>query len=348
MPPCQAGCNPEVETVSTLCEDCFYAFNVRSVSSGEMDNLFSNYIFINPMQGIGYSSHASFIETVCSLVPRSARVVEIGSSDGYLLSVLKSRGYERLSGIDPSPNVHEDFDVHIEKGFFTKDTVFNEEIDVFLMEAVFECFEKPWEILSAISARLSPNGLVLMRTVTYDNGFHHYHASLFTMPFIRRMAAASGLCVERPLKPGEGIVVFKKSDRSPIIDEIETHEEKKAVILGISEIAEREAKKRAGLNGFIRKGGEKSVYWYGTGLASAALFGVLDDDIKSDREFIVVDSDPRRKGLVFTPSGSEVRLASECLADRRLSRMVIATSLHSEVLDYLKELNCVVDSVYKY
>jgi CRISPR/Cas system CSM-associated protein Csm5 (group 7 of RAMP superfamily) len=132
------------------------------------------------------------------------------------------------------------------------------------------------------------------------------------------------------------------------IAENDLEKEKKEIFDRASKITERFTKMKSSLNNFIKESAERIVYWYGTGLASATLFGMLDDEIRSSHEFIVIDSDPRREGLIFTPSGSEVRLAGEFLKNKQLKMLVIATSLHGEVINYLKDLNCFVSYAYKY
>ena len=108
----------------------------------------------------------------------------------------------------------------------------------------------------------------------------------------------------------------------------------------IAHFADEEMVLRNRLNDFVRGAGGGPVFWYVTGLAAHLLSGYLEPGASDGREFIVVDGDKDRKSLIYTPTGTEVHWAGECLAGKDVESIVLATSLHAEVRKYLDSLNC--------
>ena len=188
--------NPIVETEVRMCPKCFFGFNASPMTREMADIMYGDYVYIKPTKGFGSSVHEGFIDLLGRGVPKSAKILEIGSSDGYLLSRLKENGYVDLSGMDQNPRAPDGLGIPIKKERFSKDTVFEEPVDVILMQNMFQYFARPWDILETIGNKLQPGGMVLIDAPTYTNGIHHQHSSFMTVPFLDAIAVQSGLCID--------------------------------------------------------------------------------------------------------------------------------------------------------
>jgi SAM-dependent methyltransferase len=342
LPREKAANNPIVETEARMCRECLFGFNSKPLTPEHAALMYGDYVYIKPTKGFGSSVHEGFIELIGHCVPKDAKILEIGSSDGYLLSRLQKNGYLYLAGMDQNPRAPEEFDIPIKKEVFSKDTVIDEPVDVLLMQNMFQYFAKPWEILNSAYSTLPRGGRLLVEATLYTSGIHHQHMSFMTIPFFLRIAEKSGFGVKKIESLG-GIyraVLVKGEKCEPVFNERELGEERDKVLGRIAEFEKDERKRRERLNNFVSETHESPIYWYGTGLAAHMLSGLLERDVAEGREFFVVDGDSDRKGLIYTPTGTTVHWAGECLADKKIGSIVLATSFGGEVNAYLDKLNC--------
>lgn len=341
--------NPLVPTTVSLCKNCLYAFNSSPLNDKELSLLYDNYVYVSPAAGIGFSSHATFIDLVKKRLDKNANIVEIGCSDGYLLSVLHKEGYRNLFGLDPTPRISNDFPIPVRKEYFTRDTLFEFPIDAFILEHVFEHFTKPWEILDNMASLLPTGGKVLIEVPYYCNGIHHQHLSFFTPPFLQTIAANTGLDIlELTTDKVVTRVVFQKNiSLSPFYTSQELESQKNEVFLQTSEVERQRQELHSRLDDFVRSAGNEPVYWWGTGSSSAILFAGLDPVLKKTSDFKILDSDPARKCLIFSPAEKEVLFAPEVLKKLRISNLVFASQFSGEMRAIMTRIDCTAEKTFQ-
>jgi len=148
---------------------------------------------------------ANYLPHVKHLSPSSSTVLEIGSSKGYLLAALRSEGFERLNGVDLSPNDVEaartlvpDADLRCAdaREFLAQHPG---AFDLILAKAVLEHVPKTdvLPFLQAIRTGLTPGGIALVDVPNMDwifAGHERYmdftHEVGFTRESLRQVAGA--------------------------------------------------------------------------------------------------------------------------------------------------------------
>lgn len=340
--------NPMILTEVALCKDCFYAFNATPPGDDVLKKLYDNYVYVKPSEGIGYSSHSGFIELVSKRVEKDAHVVEIGSSDGYLLSCLKKEGFVNLEGMDPSPHVPNDFPISIRKEYFSETTRFDSPVDVFLLEHVFEHFNHPWEFLRLMASSLSWGGRIMIEVPHYaTDGMQHQHLSYFTPIFMQTIALPASLEIT-DLHEGNVLRVVFRKERSPgtFFSPEALEREKEKVLSRTSAVSKERAEQKERIRDFIRQATGEDVYWWGTGSSSADFYMALDSELREGVRIHFIDSDAQREGLYFTPAGAPISVASKVLANRRVKNVLFASQFPSEMAETMKRINCTADKVF--
>ena len=331
----------------SLCTDCWYAFNSKPLSEELLKTIYDNYVYISPSTGIGYSLRSKFIQMVKDNTVKEDYVVEIGSSDGYLLRQLYDCGYRNLEGIDPNPKVNEDFPVFIRKGYFTRNTSFETEVDAFLLENVFEHLEKPWEALGNLAYKLKANGKILMEFPGYCNGMHHQHLSFFTLPFLQSIAIQNGLSIIPMYHEEVTRIIFEKSNNpTPFLSGLQLDKEKERILANTNKVSEEFTEMKSRLDTYLRESMGEKIYWWGTGLWSTILFCSIDENILGSLDLEIIDSDPTRTLKIFSPANREVMLAESSLSGRNVKNIVLGSQFTGEMLKKLEEWNCVPERIF--
>ena len=331
----------------SLCIDCWYAFNSKPLSDELLKQIYDNYVYISPSAGIGYSLRSEFIQMVKDNTKKEDHIVEIGSSDGYLLKQLYDCGYRNLEGIDPNPRVNETYLVRITKGYFTQDTSFEFEVDVFLLEHVFEHLEKPWEALGDLACKLKKNGKILMEFPGYCYGMHHQHLSFFTLPFLQTIAIQNRLSILPVYHKEVTRIIFEKnSNPAPFLSGFQLEREKERILFNINRVTEEYNKMKSKLDNFLRESAGEKIFWWGTGSWATIMFCSIDKNILSSLDLEIIDSDATRTSLIFTPANKEVKLAEKSLSGKKIKNIVLGSQFTSEMRKKLEEWNCKPERIF--
>lgn len=90
----------------------------------------------------------------------SARVLEIGSSDGKMIRHLLAGGLQNIIGVDVDVYVPEDLRTHLKIADLNKDPIPAEDQsqDVVLAFEIFEHLENPWHVVRELARVLKPGG----------------------------------------------------------------------------------------------------------------------------------------------------------------------------------------------
>lgn len=127
--------------------------------------------------------------------------IEIGCGDGYLLSRLKERGFQRLIGIEPSVNLRKDLDgITILNRFVDRRLQLGETVDLIFSIAVFEHLEDLGGALSFCRDHLAPDGELFFVVPNAERQlaagdpalFVHQHVHYFTEQSIRQLLERNG------------------------------------------------------------------------------------------------------------------------------------------------------------
>ena len=151
-------------------------------------------------------------------LPKSSRILELGSGSGRLLQDLAYFGYERVQGADPfiARDLTYPSGVRIEKKSYDQITG---EFDLVMLHHAFEHMNRPRETLKGLAQRLADDGTLLLRIpVASSYGWRHYgvnwvhldaprHLFLHTFKSLESLAADAGLKVTDTIHEAEEISV---------------------------------------------------------------------------------------------------------------------------------------------
>ena len=146
------------------------------------------------------------------LYPKRGKIVEIGSSMGFLLDSFRKDGWEVL-GIDPDMNgcryASEKNGIPTRVGTLEEVGLPGESFDVVLMMHVIEHVPDPVQLLTEIRRILVPGGRLVMETPRYDTLMYKLlgrrerslvcegHIYFFTTDSLRRVYEAAGFKLEK-------------------------------------------------------------------------------------------------------------------------------------------------------
>jgi 2-polyprenyl-3-methyl-5-hydroxy-6-metoxy-1,4-benzoquinol methylase len=152
-----------------VCQDCGFTFANNIPDQASFDEYYrdmSKYEYQDKMGQVSKFDLAKFrtIESILSqyFPDTRARILEIGSSTGALLSLLKQGGYTNILGIDPSPACKETaerlYGIRVLTNTLSDISIEDRSIDVLILVGVLEHVRNLNDSLAKCRNMLSDNG----------------------------------------------------------------------------------------------------------------------------------------------------------------------------------------------
>ncbi len=330
---------------ASLCLDCLLGFNSKPLPKEELDLIYDNYKYINPNKGIGFSKYQRIKQLLTKFLNHDDYIVDIGCSDGVLLSYLYDRGYRNLEGIDPSPvPLGADYKIKMRKEYFGEDTRFERLVDSFLLVHVWKHFTTPLKILEIMKSKLSAKGRIIIEVPNFS-GFYHHHLLYYNKYFIHQLTENTDISMEFLEEDSDVIrLVLKFGERKPFLGF--TEEEKGAFCKGVFDIANKSKTSKESFISFLEEKRSQQIIWWGSGSASIIALNQIPNELLQSLDIAIVDSDITRKGLFVPGFKKEIRYSDEELKNKHIEVLVIASSFRKEILEKVKSLGCSVGSEY--
>jgi SAM-dependent methyltransferase len=328
-----------------LCRSCLLGFNATRLDDEALREIYDNYLYISPMKGIGRSKYVGMIETLTTTYAPSARLVEIGCSEGYLLNELRKAGFTNLTGVEPGPQGDEarglGFDVI--DGYFDASMFPAGSVDGFYLMHVFEHFPDPFAVLRSMIRALAPGGAITIEVPDLD-GFHHQHLYFYTLPFMRRLCHDHGLRVVRAAEENDTLLVVLAHEDAAR-REPETPAPPADVIMRRGEARYAVFKADVDrLRALLARQSAGELWWWGAGSAAVVLLNQVGDLVRGRSGLHVVDGDPNKWGCVVPGVNLPVS-PSESLRDRSVEQLVIASAFHHEIRQSLLGLGAEAEQI---
>lgn len=178
-----------------------------------LDHAFYGEYLYTPSYASGFAEYIDrFVSKLCETINKSDRsVIEIGSSNGFLLSKLQDCGWTVL-GVEPSEVLSEEANrngIKTYKGFFSKESLADiknmmGKPDVIIIRHVMEHLDNLNSIVDAIKDILG-DGLLLIevpylqRIITERQfyAFFHEHLSYYSVTTLRYLLGNKGIYIHR-------------------------------------------------------------------------------------------------------------------------------------------------------
>jgi len=169
------------------------------------DSLFSHYLYASGTSQTLQSYFGWFADALGGCLRPGARVLEVASNDGSLLSCLAARGLA-VTGVDPAANLNAVAQAaghDVLTGFFPQARP-GGAFDAVIAMNVAAHTPEPAAFLRGVTEVLAPGGVAIIQTsqaLMIGNGefdtIYHEHYSFFTVASMRRLAARVGLRLEQ-------------------------------------------------------------------------------------------------------------------------------------------------------
>jgi SAM-dependent methyltransferase len=152
-----------------------------------------------------------FEATADQVVPRlrsaDARVLDIGCATGGLLSVIRGRGFQNVTGVDPSPECAEAaarlHGVKVRTATLSRMGDWEERFDLVLMVGALEHIREAGKAVREASRLLSPGGMLYCAVPDVEGlpgspgspfqQFSVEHVNFFSLPSLSRLLGSCGL-----------------------------------------------------------------------------------------------------------------------------------------------------------
>ena len=132
---------------------------------GQHPKNFKDDLVLNRARERVYASSFALLEQHAAAA--GASLLDIGAGDGYFLHLLRQRGWNYLTGIDPSPHAAplamRKFTIPLRTGTVTEQRFAGSSFDIITLWDVLDHMSTPFEDLREINRILKPGGLLLMR-----------------------------------------------------------------------------------------------------------------------------------------------------------------------------------------
>jgi SAM-dependent methyltransferase len=200
--------------VCDLCPECGQ-IQLRTVTDPDERYVSVDYSYTSSNSSTSrahWDEYAEVVSSICD-VPAGARVVEIGSNDGYLLEQFQKRNFV-VKGVEPSPvmvTLAKDRNVDTERAFFTLETArklkdrLTARPVLIVANNVFNHANDPIDFASGIRELLAENGtfvfelpywLCSIEQEKFDQ-IYHEHVSYFTVTYAVNLFRRIGMHVTR-------------------------------------------------------------------------------------------------------------------------------------------------------
>ena len=326
-----------------VCGSCWLGFNASPLPPNELRDIYDDYLYISPMDGIGHSKYKNILETIKRSCGQGDKIVDIGCADGYLLHQLKQIGYTNLLGVEPSilSGVGRENGLEIIKGYFSPDIFDDGTVDCFILMHVFEHFDNPFLMLEMMKQKLSPKGKILLE-VPYFSGEHHQHLFFYNLIFLKRLCSDIGLTISNIEIDDDTKTLRVILDKTDIFIDISILE-RPVDILDLCLRKNKEYQNKiVQINFLLRE--KKNIVWWGAGSTSVIYLNQVDQNILKEAKLTVIDGDKNKWGL-YIPIINAMVWPFTILKDKQIDKLIVASSFAGEIKETLRLNNISVNNM---
>lgn len=329
---------------ASICHECKLGFNSAPLDDDDLKFVYDNYLYISPANGIGQSAYGSVFSTMKKYFDTNDKIMEIGCSDGFLLSTLKEQGFSNLIGIEPGPQADDarKRGLNVIKDYFSEKYT-KEKYDGFILQHVFEHFTDPFEILIYLKKALKENGKIVIEVPNFT-GYHLQHLFFYSFEFFGKMCKDNDLKIIECIEENWILRVVITKCNNENYPEVKCPHKRDLV-----EIAKKEYNnfnnEIVKINNLINDSEGNETYWWGAGTLSVKYLNQIDKEILSTNKIIVVDGDPNKFGLIIPGINLTVNPIST-LYNKKIENLIISSSFINEINKTIKDNNINVSNTY--
>ena len=336
-----------------FCNDCFHVQLIHVVNP---DYLWNNFTFKTSRNKKIDNHYENYIKNLFNFSNKTEKnfVLDIGSNDGTLLKLFKTKNIKRILGIDPAKNIAEEANKNGVKtlvGYMNKEN--SEKIkteygkaDIITANNVYAHINDMQQLTAAIKNVLKPNGLFvfevsylldvinkkLLGTIFHEN--LSYHSIKPLINFFKKMSLQI-VNVNRNNLQGGSIVCYVQHMKGPYavskslkeilnLENVSKLNDPETFLRFSNELNNLKTKINLELDKLIKN--KKKISGFGSARSATTLIKYLD--ISSKINFIVDDN--KEKHYKFTPVDRIEVLPTEMIYKNRQDYLIIFAWEHTK------------------
>lgn len=282
-------------------------------------------------------------------------IIEVGCGDGGLLMKFKEKGFNNLVGIDPAPHSNQKYDFTLLNEFFDDSTVKKLRADgirpkVILANYVLDVLTDVNTFFKDASRLLDDDGEFIFEVTNFIHFFNtmrvdqfaHLRRSWFTLAFLNRSLAASGLHIcdidlfENYRGGTYRLTAKKQNSLSPKVQSFLNAESEALVSNNFNDLRKNLVAKKQVILDELGKAKARGipVLGYGGGLKASTLVNWLE--LNDSTLLATFDNDPLKVDRFMPYSRIPIKKASE-VTSRFGLYLLLALDHEEEVLEYLQD-----------
>lgn len=333
------------------CTDCDLVFHSNPPNEYEINQIYKYYDFIKPALGLGKSKFNNTLKLLKENCHNEMSVLEIGSSDGYVLNEI-SKIVKEAKGCEPSDSADfsiKEYGLDVKKDYYSN-KLYDIEFDLIYMLHVFEHLPDPFSFLDELKSNLKENGLLFIEIPSLKYAlqnrqitvFNHEHLFYYSEKFIENLANSKGF---------EVVYFQENNDVSNILLKLSNNllsnpDINKSTKEGVSDLVKdfqyKTTENIENLKKVIEKS-ENCLVW-GCGSVSVLIFNQID---KIQENITFTDGDSSKYGKFIPGVGEEVHDPNNIDFSKEYD-LIIASSFINEILEGLSRFKQLkIKNVYR-
>lgn len=335
---------------ASYCHECDLVLNANPANIDELKQIYSNYNAIKPGLNLGKSKFNETIKFIKNLCSKDKSVLEIGSSDGYVLNEISGE-VNLAKGCDPSNDTDfaiNNYGLDVKKEYY-RSNLFDIKFDLIYMLHVYEHLQDPFSFLDEVKKDLNNNGLLFIEVPSLkyylENGqislFIHEHLHLYSHRFIHKLAQDYGFEVIY-IKESNNVtrILLKLNNEfDDCTQEIMKYNTKKLIEKFSNQVESNMFK----LEQLIKN--ESNWIVWGAGSVSTLAFNQFNENI--NKKLVFTDGDETKYDKYIPGIDKKIHPPEKIDFSKRYN-LIIASSFINEIMEEVKNIEDLkINKIYK-
>tara|TARA_B100000787_G_C16193725_1_gene299228 strand:- start:1606 stop:2757 length:1152 start_codon:yes stop_codon:yes gene_type:complete len=329
----------------SFCNKCNLVQQTNRIDEKYMNQVYSSTYYNCPSpkkSGMGLREIHKFWEFFKSLKQSPKKILEIASFDGYLLGLLKSKGWD-IYGCDPAEAskkiAKKKFKNKIKTGFYKKGSYKKNEFDVIVFRNLLEHIYDLNTFLQNVSYSLKSNGHIFIdipniKAIVKSGSFgvfFHQHLSYFSKSTIRQVLANNGFKVIKIKEGNPNLFVYAKKVEKTKNQKVLNVDEK-----FLLENLDKSRNKQKEIMKIFNDKKNKKIILFGMSALATSIINFLPNNLKN-KIVMISDNDKEKQGKLLAGFGKLITHPQAIMKTKFDKILICSYFFKKEIVNSLKK-----------